>query len=227
MGFLDVFSLAFITFLVAINPINSGIIFLSLSGAYSNKERTIMSFKAFFTSSIVLLVISIFGASIFERMGISISSIRIAGGLLMLKVGIQTIFNEEESAEEKAATDFLQENPTNALERKTIVQKLPDISIFPLAIPIIAGPGAISTSLVMIDSANGVALLEVAVIIALVINLLLTLIFMLSSNIFNKILNKSLTQVLSRIFGLLICSLAVQFIVEGIKTSGLLPTLAM
>ncbi len=219
MNFLEIFTISFLAFAVAVNPINTGVLFLSLAGNYTNKERIKMSFKAFIVSLIVLLCVSLFGASLFENLGISLSAIRIAGGILMLKVGMQAIFEESTTAEERAAADFREENNTNSLERRSVVHKLPDISIFPLAVPIISGPGAISTSLVMMDLTNDFVLLKAGVLLALFINLLLTLIFMLSSNILNKILNKNVTQVLTRVLGLLICSLAIQFIIDGIKTS--------
>jgi multiple antibiotic resistance protein len=202
INFWPTFWLAFITFFATVSPINSLIIFMSLTGGYTSSERKSMAFKAIIISSSVLFAVMLFGAEIFYGLGISLSAVRTAGGILLLITSIGMMFGEDKEG---------------VADKEKIQKK--DISIFPLAVPIIAGPAAITTSMLFIQNFNNLIFLKGAVYLGLAGNLLLTLVlFLLSDRIINKI-KKSVIEIFLRLAGLILASLAIQFIFDGLKES--------
>lgn len=202
VNFWETFVLAFFTFFATVSPINSLIIFMSMTGTHSAVERRKMAIKAVLVSSFVLFAVMLYGIVIFKFIGISIAAVRTAGGILLLITAIGMMFGEDKEGV----------NDSKALVKK-------DISIFPLAVPIIAGPAAITTSMLYIQNFNNIVLLKGAVYLGLASNLLLTLIlFLLSEQIIYRI-KKSIIEIFLRLAGLILASLAIQFIFDGLKQS--------
>ena len=202
VNFWATFVLAFITFFATVSPINSLIVFMSLTGGYTSSERKAMAIKAIIISSSVLFAVMLFGSQIFYGLGISLSAVRTAGGILLLITSIGMMFGEDKEG----------------VSDKEKIQKK-DISIFPLAVPIIAGPAALTTSMLFIQNFNNFIFLKGAVYLGLAGNLLLTLVlFLLSDKIINKI-KKSVIEIFLRLAGLVLASLAIQFIFDGLRES--------
>ena len=146
----------------------------------------------------ILLFFALLGGAVLEKMGITLSALRAAGGILLLLIAIDLVF-----ARDSGGTTTTDEETAEASTR-------PDISVFPLATPLIAGPGAIGDPI------------RLAIVVgALVAVLLLTLIGMLLAGQIQRLLGVTGLHVISRIAGVLLAALAVQFIFDGVKQSGI------
>jgi multiple antibiotic resistance protein len=201
--FSETFLLAFVTFFATVSPINTLIIFMSLTGNHTSHERKNIALKAIVISGSILIAVMFVGAVILQFLGISLAAVRTAGGVLLLLTGIGMVFGDDK----ERVSD-------KSLEKK-------DITVFPLAVPIIAGPAAITTSMLFFQKINDTIILKGAVFIALLVNLLITLILLLLSDRIIKLINKSVIAIFLRIAGLILASLAFQFIFDGLKESGI------
>ncbi|MCL2566596.1 MAG: MarC family protein [Alphaproteobacteria bacterium] len=195
----NTFLLAFFAFFATVSPLNVLIVFMSSTGKYSSEERKKIAIKSITVASIVLVVCMLFGIVVFRFLGIELHSIRTAGGILLLLTAIGMMFGED-----KESVDI---SPTKK-----------DISIFPMAVPIIAGPAGITTSMLVFQSYSDI-LLKMSVFAALVSNLVLTMVLLLLSDKIITKIKKSVMEVFLRIAGLILASLAVQFIFDGIRAA--------
>ena len=200
--FSETFLLAFVTFFATVSPINTLIVFMSLPGGHTSEQRKNIALRAVLVSGSVLITVMFVGALVLQFLGISLSAVRTAGGVLLLLTGIGMVFGDD-----KEGVD------SNSLTKK-------DITVFPLAVPIIAGPAAITTSMLFFQKINDTIILKGAVFVALLVNLLITLVLLLLSDRIIKLINKSVIAIFLRIAGLILASLAVQFIFDGLKESG-------
>ena len=151
------------------------------------------------------------GAWLLENLGVSIDAFRIAGGLLLFLIAVDMLFEKRSERREERAEQV-------AAEQARHPQHQDDISVFPLAIPLISGPGAIAS--VMLFFAQHPGLVERAAILSgMAINLLLCLIAFLLAAPLSKLMGQTVAAMLTRIFGILLAALAAQFVVDGIKNA--------
>ncbi|MDR0484851.1 MAG: MarC family protein [Alphaproteobacteria bacterium] len=198
---LNTFLLAFFAFFATVSPLNALIIFMSSTGKYTSEERKKIAIKAVTVASIVLIVVMFFGMIIFRFLGIEVYSVRTAGGILLLLTALGMMFGEDKESVDIAHTKK-------------------DISVFPMAVPVIAGPAGITTSMLVFQSYPD-ALSRVSVFMALITNLALTMVLLLLSDKIITKIKKSVMEVFLRIAGLILASLALQFIFNGIRESGI------
>ncbi len=198
------------TFFATIGPLDVAAMFAVMTGEYSPKERRRTAIRGTVIATVILLVFALLGERMLAGLGISLPALRIAGGILLLLIGIEMVFAMTSGA--RSTTD---EEEVEAATRQ-------DIAVFPLATPLIAGPGAMGAAILLMADASGEWLLQVAVIGALLVTLLLTLVGMLLASQLQRLLGVTGMQVISRVFGVLLSALAVQFILDGIAQSGLL-----
>lgn len=145
-----------------------------------------------------------------SMLGISIPALRTAGGILLLLIGIEMVF-----ARSSGGTSTTEEEQQEAIGKR-------DISVFPIATPLIAGPGAMGAAILLMVNTEGQLVLQAVVLSSLILVLLLTFVMLrLASNI-QRLLGVTGMQVVERIFGVLLSALAVQFIFDGISQSGIL-----
>ena len=149
------------------------------------------------------------GEVLLSSLGISLAALKTAGGILLLLMGIDMVF-----ARTSGGISTTSEEENEAAGK-------PDISVFPLATPLIAGPGAMGASILLMADAKGDLVAQIAVISGLVSVMLSTLILLLLANQVQKVLGVTGMHVVSRIFGVLLSALAVQFMFDGIMQSGI------
>jgi len=207
---LDTAIVALATFFATIGPLDVAAVFAALSSDEDQKARRLLAVRGVIIASIILLVFALFGEFFLSRLGISLPAFRTAGGILLLLIGIEMVF-----ARSSGGASTVHEEEVEAATRQ-------DIAVFPLATPLIAGPGAIGAAILLMANTNGVFFLQITVIVALLIILLFTLIALLIASQIQKFLGLTGQNVISRILGVLLSALAVQFIFDGIKQSGLL-----
>lgn len=201
----DFFWQAFITLLVIIDPFAIVPIFAGLTRNDSHKTRLKIAKRACIIATILLLMFAFAGDKLLDMMNISEPAFRIAGGVLLFIAAIDMVVAHK--------TSF--RTPTGD-EAQEAHQK-DDISVFPLAIPLIAGPGALTSTVVLMRQAEMINWMHQAVIILLlIIVLILTYISLRLSNHLMKILGVTGMNVLTRVFGIILSALAIQNIINGV-----------
>lgn len=202
---------ALTTFFATVGPPDVAALFAALTHDNTAAERRTMALKGALIGAAILLFFALFGELVLENFGISLPALRTAGGILLLLIAIDMVF-----ARPSGGTTTTREENKEA-EGKT------DLSVFPLATPLIAGPGAIGAAILLVADADGDPVKISIVIAALLAIVLLTFLLMLVATQVQRLLGVTGLQVLSRVIGVLLAALAVQFIFDGVANSGLLP----
>ncbi len=208
--FLSAGAIAFASLFTVVGPIGVGMIYSSITPHYSAKEKRALAFKSTLIATCLLLVSLFGGEFFFKYMGISLPALRTAGGILLLIMSIDLV-----TARHSGSVSTTDEEQEEALERD-------DLSVFPLAMPLMAGPGAIGLVILLHANSRGDVIAEGALVAALLAIMLLTLICMLLATPIQKVLGATGLNVINRIMGVVLAALAVQFIFDGIANSGLL-----
>ena len=205
----ETFVVAFTTFFAVIGPIDVAVVFAALTTQNNPKEKRRIAFRGVLVGTIILLLFAFVGNPLLQYMGISLAALRTAGGILLLLVAIDMVF-----ARSSGSTSTTDEEEQEAQERD-------DISVFPLATPLIAGPGAIgAVILLMANAAGQPAEITVVVGVLLAMMLIVYLLLLIATQV-ERLLGITGLQVISRVFGILLAALSVQFVFDGIQQSGL------
>jgi multiple antibiotic resistance protein len=201
---------AFATFFATIGPLDVAAIYAALTSTVSRKQRRQMAVRGTLIAGSILLLFALVGDFLLAGLGISLAALRTGGGILLLLIGIDLVFAR--SSGSTSTTD----------EEEKEAQSKQDISVFPLATPLIAGPGTLGAVILLMANAEGEPVLQAAVITSLVGILLVTLAMLILASEIQQFLGVTGMHVVTRIFGVLLSALAVQFIFDGIAASGLL-----
>ncbi len=195
----------FLTFLVVVDPIGLVPMFGAITAGASDEYRRRMAVKGVFIAALVLFFFAVMGFAVLRILGIGLGAFRIAGGILLLLLAIDMVF-----ARHSGLRSTTKREAEEARNRD-------DISVFPLAIPLIAGPGAMTTLLLMLSAAHGrpAAVGEVLGILAAVLVIALG-VLLLSVKILS-FMGETGANVVTRLLGVLLTALAVQFILTGIE----------
>lgn len=192
----------FVVLFVVVEPPSLVPIFATMTEGASDGYRRRMALKASAIALGILVVFALAGSWFIDLMGISIDAFRIGGGLMLFLIALDMVFAREEktTAEEKAET-----------------RRRADISVFPLAFPLIAGPGALATVLLTFGSTKVGPVLYAGLVAVIVAVVLVTLLFMLSTPLVMRVLGVTGAKVVSRLAGVILAALAVQFVIDGLK----------
>ena len=200
---------AFATFFATISPIDLSAIFAALTAGATPQHRRMMAIRATLIAAAILLVFALAGNVLLASIGISLAALRTAGGILLLLIAIEMVFARSSGG--RSATE----------EEKDEAASKQDISVFPLATPPIAGPGAMGAAILLMANADGDVLQQGAVIVAMLTVLLVTAAALLLAGKIQQLLGVTGMHVVTRVMGILLSALAVQFIFDGILQSGL------
>jgi len=201
---LDLFVSAFVTFFVVIDPPGCAPIFASLTNGYSPTQRRAAATRAVMVATFILLVFALVGEAFLRALSISLDAFRIAGGGMLFLIALEMVFEKRTQRREHRAQEV-----KDAPEHE-------DISIFPMAIPMIAGPGSIATAMLLTSRRAGPE--EIAVVLAaLGLILILTLAALLAAGPLMRVVGRRVETVVSRLLGVILAALAVQFVIDGIK----------
>ncbi|WP_222183408.1 MarC family protein [Geminicoccus harenae] len=206
---LATFATALVAFLVIIDPLGLVPIFIALTRNADREQRQRMALKAVVVAACVLVAFALVGENLLRSIGIGIPAFRIAGGILLLLVALEMVFERRTQRRENTADHLADE--------RTEGQPVADISVFPMAVPLLAGPGAITTVILHMGSRAGSWPHQTAVMAALLVTLLVVAISLFLASRLGRFLGPTLISVFSRLLGLLLSALAVQFIIDGIK----------
>ena len=207
---LETTSVALATFFATIGPIDVAIVFAALTAQMNARHRLLMALRGVLLAWSILTLFFLIGEPLLRSFGISLPALRTAGGILLLLIAIDMVF-----ARSSGATSATDQETQEATTRK-------DISVFPLATPLIAGPGTIGSVILLNANAEGNLSQQLCVYGALLADLSFTFFCLITAGQIQKLLGLTGMFVISRLFGVLLAGLAVQFIFDGILESGLL-----
>jgi len=202
---LDIAITAFVTFFVVLDPPGMGPIFVTITRNESAEYRRLMALRGSFVALVILLVFAFTGDLVLHGLGISLAAFRIAGGILLLLIAIDMLFARATPLRRTTAAE------ESEAERKQ------DISVFPLAIPLIAGPGALTSTVLLMGRAGDSLLLKGAVLAALLAVMAIMLVVLLAGDRMHRMLGETGTNVVGRVLGIVLAALAVQYVIDGIK----------
>ena len=196
---LEVFIQAFVLYFVVIDPIGNTPIFMSITQIQNEREKYQTAIEAVLIATIVLILFSIIGQFILSYLNVSLESFRIAGGIILFLIAIEMLFNKRQERKEQ------------------ILDKTKNkLSVFPLAIPILAGPAAITSVIVIATKYQGDLLSQSISLLGLVVVMFVTLIFFLLLAKSDKFINKNITNIISRVIAIILAALSIQYIMDGL-----------
>ena len=206
---LDLFLASFVTFFVIIDPPGVAPMFASLTQGMSPNWRRAMAFKSVTVATFVLVAFAFGGQWLLGSLHVSLDAFRIAGGLLLFLIAIDMLFEKQTARREERNQKVIE-------ERQAHPENNDDISVFPLAIPLISGPGAIATVILYFtehpDPESRAIVLGGAA-----ANLLLTLIAFLAAGPLTRFMGATVAAMITRIFGIILAALAAQFVLDGLR----------
>lgn len=199
----DLFIQNFLKTFIAIDPISLIPILTIITRGLNTKKTIKLALLVFLISSSVLTFFSLYGNSFLNFMGISVSSFKIVGGLFLLIISYEMVFEKRLKRKKLMADDFMNE------------QDLRSLAVFPISIPLVAGPSAITLSVLISQNMNFSFVNFYIQIFPLILTLFLTSLIIVFSSFFIQIFNKTIMNVLQKIFGLILGALAVEYIIKG------------
>ncbi|WP_413693456.1 MarC family protein [Pseudoalteromonas sp. KJ10-2] len=182
--------------LVIIDPIGSALIFNSLTSGSDQRHRNLMAIKSIIISGLTLVLFGNYGEALFSQLGININSLRISGGLLLFYTAFIMITQEL---------------------KFTSTEKNADISVFPMSIPLLAGPGTLTLAILLYSQPPITGSTWISVTAAIISVLIITFVGMIASKYLKKIIGKTGDEILRRFLGVILAALAIQFVYEGVR----------
>jgi multiple antibiotic resistance protein len=203
---IELFGSALVTFLVIIDPPGCAPIFASLTRGTTAASRRAMAIRSSLIAWAVRMFFALLGRPMLEALGISLASFRIAGGVMLFMIALDMVFERRTQRREQRALSI--EGTPDA----------DDISVFPMAIPMIAGPGSIASAMLWVSRAEDAA--QVATVLAAItIVILLTLVALLAAGPLMRMIGERMEAMITRILGVILAALAAQFVVDGLRES--------
>ncbi len=200
----------FTTFFATIGPVDVAVIFAAMTKSSNAKQKRTMAVRGTLIAFVILIIFALMGETLLKTLGISLAALKFSGGILLLLIAIDMVFARPSGG--SSTTE--EENKEGAGKE--------DISVFPLATPLIAGPGSMGAIMLLMARAQGDTKTQAIVIASMTAVLLVTLILLLLSSKVQKLLGITGIHVISRVFGVILAALAVQFMFDGIAHSGLI-----
>ena len=196
---------AFVTFLVVIDPPGCAPIFAGLTREATAAHRRAMAIRSVLVAAGILLFFALLGEELLGALGVSLSAFRIAGGIMLFLIAIDMVFERRTERRENRAEEVA-------------ASEVDDVSVFPMAIPMIAGPGSIASAMLLTARADGLA--QTAIVLgALLAVLVLTLLALLAAGPLMRLLGHKMEAMITRLLGVILAALAVQFVLDGIERS--------
>jgi multiple antibiotic resistance protein len=203
---LELFLSAFIALFVVIDPPGCAPIYAGLTSGATHAQARIMALRATFIATIILLIFAVFGEDLLGALHIELDSFRIAGGIMLFLIALDMVFEKRTQRREERA------------EKVKATPEIEDVSVFPMAMPMIAGPGSIATIMLLTARAKGTE--ETLVVLgALGAVMLLTLLALVAAGPLMKLLGARVEAVITRLLGVLLAALAAQYVIDGLKAT--------
>lgn len=199
---------AFVTFFVLIDAPGVAPIFASLTAPGGSAYARRMALKSVFVAGLILFFFAFAGAWLLGALGISLDAFRVAGGVLLFLIALEMVFEKRQARQKTRADQVLADEEASG--------RLEDVSVFPLAIPMIAGPGSIASAMLYMQNADGDPVGIGIVSFAIGANLVLAGLIFLAAGPLIRVMGDQIAGAITRIFGVILSALAVQMIIVGI-----------
>jgi len=203
---MELFSSALVTFLVIIDPPGCAPIFASLTRGGTPAHRRAMAIRSSLIAWAILMFFAVLGKPLLQALGISLASFRIAGGIMLFFIAIDMVFERRTERREKRAEEI--EGTPEA----------DDISVFPMAMPMISGPGSIASAMLWVSRAETWQNI-IVVLAAITTVILITMVTLLAAGPIMRLIGDKVEAAITRILGVILAALAAQFVVDGLKQS--------
>ncbi|AZI36248.1 putative MarC family integral membrane protein [Caenibius tardaugens NBRC 16725] len=207
---LELFASAFITLFVVIDPPGCAPIFAGLTRDASPHRQRRMAIRATVIASAILLLFALFGEPLLSSLHIELDAFRIAGGIMLFVIALEMVFERR--------TQRREERAERVRAAHDIDHEIDDVAIFPMAMPMLAGPGAIASVMLFMAQAQGLAA-SLAVLGALLAVMLVTLVALMAAAPLMRLFGSEVESVITRLLGVLLAALAVQFVIDGVRGS--------
>ena len=207
--------IALVTFLVVIDPLGVAPIFAALTEGAPASWRRRMALKAVAVAAVILLGFALLGAPLLGALGVSLDAFRLAGGVLLFLIALEMVFERRPRRREKQAKAAQAERADAHPEH----DGLEDISVFPLGLPLLAGPGAIATVLLMMTNAALTPAQKAVSLAAAGLVLLLCLGAFLAASGIMRLIGPTASHAVSRVLGVILAALASQFILDALQAT--------
>ena len=208
---LDLFISAFVTLFVVIDPPGCAPIYASLTSGANASQRRSMAIRATLIAGAILIFFAVLGEALLAFLHIDLDSFRIAGGIMLFIIAVDMVFEKRTERREQRA------------EKIMATPEVEDVSVFPMAMPMIAGPGSIASVMLLVSQNQGIERASV-IFGALLAVLLLTMGALLAAGPLMRVMGQKAEAVITRLLGVLLAALAAQFVIDGLKAS--FPSLA-
>lgn len=202
---IELFISSLVTFFVVIDPPGCAPIYAGLTAGAPQEQVRSMAIRAVMIAGLILLVFALFGQAILSSIGASLDSFRIAGGILLFVIAMEMVLEKRTQRREDRA-------------HKVAQAHVEDVSVFPMAMPMIAGPGSIASIMLLMSRGHGVER-TLVILAALAVILLLTMVALILAGPIMRVLGDKIEAVVTRLLGVLLAALASQFVIDGIKGS--------
>ena len=195
---------AFVVLFIVLDPIGVAWLFAALTREHNPQQQRRTAFRGVLLATMIMYLFFFFGNGLLHWMGIGLPAFRIAGGILLFLLSIEMVFARQSGL--RSTTKGEQDE----------AQHKNDISVFPLAFPLLAGPGALTTVLLMVGNIQSLGDRMVMASVILLVSLVTLLILLLAQTL-SRLLGQTGANVVSRLLGLVLSALAIQFVIDGIR----------
>lgn len=202
---LELATTAFVSLFVIIDPIGLTPLFVSLTSGMSARQRRGVAIRAVVTGAAILAVFGIGGEFVLAKIGIGMPAFRVSGGILLFLTAIDMLFERRTPRREKTAED----------------DEGPDPAIFPLAMPLIAGPGAMTTMILLVGQNSGDLTSQLTVYGVMLAVLIIAFLLFMTSGLMERALGNTGINLVTRLMGMFLAALSVQFVLDGLREYGM------
>jgi multiple antibiotic resistance protein len=199
---------AFTTFFAVIGPIDSAVLLAMLTPNATRAERRAIAVKAVLIATLIVLVFALLGQPILTQLGVTLPALQVAGGIILFMIALEMTLSKRPGPSRLSAKE--------SEEAETKAEQHAEITVFPLATPLLAGPGAMTSAIVLAAGTRGDFKLLAAVVVAILAVMLVTLVFLLLAQEIHQLIGVTARKVIVRVFGVLLAAIAVQSIFNGI-----------
>ncbi len=204
---LPIFLNSFVLFFITIDTIGNLPFFISLTEDAKIKVKNKIAIKSVIYAFFILILFAYLGRYLLDALGVTLDSLKIAGGIILMFIAIDILFEKRKKRREKKVEAALDE------------KNYDEIIIFPIAIPFIAGPSTLATIILLMGNYSASINYQMVVILALIAALLVSLLLMIGTNFTTKYIPPQILHATSRVFAFILAALATQFVIDGIKAS--------
>ena len=204
---LAIFLNSFILFFITIDIIGNLPFFISLTEGADIKKKNQIAIKSIIIAFFITVAFAYLGKYLLDAIGVSLDSLKIAGGIILMFIAIDILFEKRKIRREKKVEAALDE------------KNFDEIIVFPMAIPFIAGPSTLATIILLMGNYSDSIESQMIVIFALIAALIISLFLMIGTNFSTKYIPPQILHATSRVFAFILAALATQFVIDGIKAS--------